>query len=61
MENGTAVVENSVTDPQKVKLNGAPGWLSQLSVLLFDFGSGHDLMVMRLSPMSGSARIIEPA
>ena len=32
---------------------GAPGWLSQLSATL-DFGSGHDLRVMRLSSASGS-------
>ena len=30
--------------------NEAPGWLKHLTL---GFGSGHDLRVMRLSPMSG--------
>ena len=33
---------------------GAPGWLSCLSPTL-DFGSGHDLRVMRSSPVSNQA------
>ena len=37
---------------------GAPGWLSQLTL---DFGSGHDLMVMTLSPTLGSVLGMEPA
>ena len=35
--------------------NEVPGWLSQLSIQLFGFGSGHDLRVVRLSPILGSA------
>ena len=31
----------------KSLLEGAPGWLSQLSAQGLDFGSGHDLRVMR--------------
>ena len=42
----------------KIKdVKGDPGWLSRLSLTL-DFGSGHDLEVVELSPMSGSARTV---
>ena len=40
---------------------GALGWLSRLSVWLFDFGSGHNLAVVRSSPASGSVLSMEPA
>ena len=32
---------------------GAPGWFGQLSVQLFDFGSGHDLAVGESEPHIG--------
>ena len=41
--------------------HGSPGWLSQLSVGLLIFGSGHDLRVMRSSPTSGLVLGVEPA
>ena len=35
-------------------ITGAPGWLSQLSILLtFDFGSGHDFTVREIKPCIG--------
>ena len=37
----------------KTRLQGTPGWLSQLSIQLL-IGSGHDLKVVRLGPESGS-------
>ena len=37
---------------------GAPGWLRGLTP---DFGSGHDLRVLGLSPASGSLLSGEPA
>ena len=37
-------------------------WVAQLvKHLTLDFDSGHDLMIMRLSPMSDSALGVEPA
>ena len=38
---------------------GAPGWLSQLSIQV-DFSSGHDPTVMGLSPALSSALSVEP-
>ena len=39
---------------------GGSWWLSRLSLTL-DFGSGHDLRVLRSSPTSGSALSLESA
>ena len=54
-----------IFDLQKSHLRytlGAPGWLSQLSVLTLDFGLGHDLMVHRFVPNIGLCTdSVEPA
>ena len=43
-------------------LTGVPGWLSQLSALTPDFGSGHDLTVHDFEPHIGlCADSTEPA
>ena len=39
---------------KNINTTGTPRWLSQLSVQLLIFGSGHDLMVVRSSPTLGS-------
>ena len=37
-------------------------WMAQsVKLQTLDFGSGHDLRVLRLSPMSGSVPNVEPA
>ena len=37
-------------------------WMAQsVEHLILDFGLGHDLMVLRLSPLSGSVLGVEPA
>ena len=37
-----------------------PGWL-MVECLTLGFHSGHDLKIMRLSPVSGSVVVVDPA
>ena len=44
------------------KTNSWGAWLAQsVKCLTLDFGSDHDLRVVRLSPASGSVLSVEPA
>ena len=47
------MLESPVTSTKK-SWRRAPGWLKSVKRLSLAFGSGHDLKVMRWSPVSGS-------
>ena len=57
------VVSSGPTLGVKITLKslGAPGWLSQLSIQLLIFCSGHDSRVVGSSFTSGSVLSMEPA